>query len=590
MTASGELAAGARVAADVEWRRRLKAASLALSPALAVLAVAVLLQARGSLTDDISWLITLSEKTLDGQRPYVDFIEVNPPASIFLYVPAVAMARLLAVSPEFMVSLFCFLAIGASLALCAGALRHTAAFKKAGPLGLASAVAVLAILPAHEFAQREHLAIIAGLPLFAALAARASGAEVGVGLRTLAALGAGVMVAIKPHFALMIVATLPYFAWRVGWRSLVASLELYVVAAVCALYLTAIVVFFPEYIEKIAPLVVAVYVPARDPLLVLAEGVAVKVWCLFAGFLLVTARRKIGDPLIATLALASCGALLVYLAQGKGWPYQSYPAIGLMALALGLALSSDRRDVRQLVASVGIFILLIAATLIDLVVINYLFFFALPLGVAAIALQALGALSPRWRPVIASLSELALAGVCAMAYLWFMEIHGASLWLLHLYPPSPLEQAAATLKPHPTVLSITQRLEVGPPFARRIGGVWAQRVGALWLTSGARRIIADSGDDPAVIARMQPYLRLDRDMLIDDINRNRPDIVVISNRYGEYRNWAFADPLIAAALADYQLYASDDAADGKTFLYARASLIGLRPSLSDEAAGAGDAR
>src|SRR3954465_10275637 len=45
---------------------------------------------------DVSWLITLSEKMLDGQRLYVDLIEVNPPASVFLYLPLVALARALA--------------------------------------------------------------------------------------------------------------------------------------------------------------------------------------------------------------------------------------------------------------------------------------------------------------------------------------------------------------------------------------------------------------------------------------------------------------------------------------------------------------
>src|SRR5207249_12220136 len=31
---------------------------------------------------DVSWLITVNEKMLAGQRLYVDIIEVNPPASI----------------------------------------------------------------------------------------------------------------------------------------------------------------------------------------------------------------------------------------------------------------------------------------------------------------------------------------------------------------------------------------------------------------------------------------------------------------------------------------------------------------------------
>jgi hypothetical protein len=162
-----------------------------------------------------------------------------------------------------------------------------------------------------------------------------------------------------------------------------------------------------------------------------------------------------------------------------------------------------------------------------------------------------------------------------------MEIYGASQWLLHLQGTPPLEQAAASLGPRLRVLAITQRIDIGHPFTRRIGGVWAQRVGTLWITSGARQIIADSGGDPAVALRMQPYLRLDRDMLVEDIRKNRPDIVLISNRGGEFRDWAFGDPVVAAALVDYRLYASDGDTAGETFLYARSDLITAEAARGD---------
>jgi hypothetical protein len=52
---------------------------------------------------DVSWEITLSEKILDGQRLYTDLIEINPPASTFLYLPAVALARAFGLTPEIVV-------------------------------------------------------------------------------------------------------------------------------------------------------------------------------------------------------------------------------------------------------------------------------------------------------------------------------------------------------------------------------------------------------------------------------------------------------------------------------------------------------
>src|SRR5437762_14325079 len=49
---------------------------------------------------DVSWLITVNEKMLAGQRLYVDIIEVNPPASIWLYTPFVWLAHQLQLRPE----------------------------------------------------------------------------------------------------------------------------------------------------------------------------------------------------------------------------------------------------------------------------------------------------------------------------------------------------------------------------------------------------------------------------------------------------------------------------------------------------------
>jgi hypothetical protein len=47
----------------------------------------VLQELRLGLCDDVTLLINLSERLLDGQRRYVDFLMDNPPASILIYVP-----------------------------------------------------------------------------------------------------------------------------------------------------------------------------------------------------------------------------------------------------------------------------------------------------------------------------------------------------------------------------------------------------------------------------------------------------------------------------------------------------------------------
>jgi len=64
----------ARAVAAAAWTRAV--APLALT--LAAIATAVVAQARFGAIADVSWMITICEKWLDGAIPYVDFVETNP--------------------------------------------------------------------------------------------------------------------------------------------------------------------------------------------------------------------------------------------------------------------------------------------------------------------------------------------------------------------------------------------------------------------------------------------------------------------------------------------------------------------------------
>jgi hypothetical protein len=558
----------------VERRADVPATVIAFWPVLLIFILAVLQQVFGSLADDVSWFITAGEKVLAGKTAYVDILETNPPASILLYIPAIVAAHAFATSPEFMAALFCFAGTIVSLALSAIILLRVRLAEGIGALRLAGALALLALLPAHVFAQREHIAVIAGLPFSSTLAAQATGAQVNAALRLLAGLGAGAMASIKPHFALMILAVLPYFIWRLGWRAVLASMELHVAGVVCALYAAAVVAFFPAYINNVAPLVLATYLPARFSWFEMAGGVAFALWLTMAAYLFMAARDRIGHPLVATPALASCGGMLAYFIQGKGWPYQSYPAIALMALALVFATPRGGSALRRLAPGAVCLALVLAISFLAPDTKLRFALMAAPAGAAMIIAGVLANSLARRRGEKAAVSTLTLGFLAAVAWSWFD--HQAS--------PFNFEAKAAALAPHPKVLVISENLNVGFPFVRRIGGDWAQRTNILWIATGALSLIDQSHDDPTVIARMQPYILLERDMLVEDIRRNRPDLILISNGFAKFRNWAFADPLVGAALANYRLYARDDSSRD-VFLYARNDLIPQDAALDDASGG-----
>src|SRR5687768_13343751 len=69
-------------------------------PALLIIA-SVVQQSVIGLDTDVSWLITVGEKLLHGQRLYIDIFEVNPPASVWIYLPGLILARAMGVTAEF---------------------------------------------------------------------------------------------------------------------------------------------------------------------------------------------------------------------------------------------------------------------------------------------------------------------------------------------------------------------------------------------------------------------------------------------------------------------------------------------------------
>jgi hypothetical protein len=134
---------------------------------VAVVVAAMLWRLHSVENADVSWLLTAAEKLVEGRR---DFIEFNPPGAVFTYVPAVWLARLFHVEPELTCDVLVFLVATLSLGLVSllqgrsFAERHNMLFTATG------VAAILLILPARTFGEREHLGVILLLPWIAATA------------------------------------------------------------------------------------------------------------------------------------------------------------------------------------------------------------------------------------------------------------------------------------------------------------------------------------------------------------------------------------------------------------------------------------
>ena len=116
-----------------------------------VFAVAIGLRQVVPLNTDVSWLIVVCERMLDGQHLYRDIIEINPPMAAFAYLPGVALARVLGIDPRHVIDAQLLLLAAASLVAVSRILRLSPSRSKMnwGPLAIWAA-AVVTILPMHE--------------------------------------------------------------------------------------------------------------------------------------------------------------------------------------------------------------------------------------------------------------------------------------------------------------------------------------------------------------------------------------------------------------------------------------------------------
>ena len=489
-------------------------------PALLVLVIAVIVRSNIWLNADVSLLLTLGERVLAGARAYVDFSETNPPASILLYLPAIYFGQLIALPAELVLTVFVFAAAVASCWLVARILSSSALLSaREEPLLAALALCLLLILPGDNFAEREHFALLAMLPMLAIYAARASDIEPDTVLAVISGLAAGVAVAIKPYFALPFAFAFPYVCWswlkhRRTLFDLLFAPEHLAAIGVVALYGWLLVSQFASYLRDTLPLVLELYVPLKYSLPLMLTNPSVILVAMTSMVASALGWRKFRKPQIAVAALAVLGYSAALIIQGKGWPYHGYPADALALLTLAMLLvrrAVELRDEKEKFRSLTI-----------------------DLGFGA--------------------------GLLIAVYV------AASVWQLQEHNRAKLvEQVARLVPPHPRIVAIDGGPSVAFPLTRRLHGTLLGRTPFQWITAFTDRWLASGGLDPnagrsvldaATRRRLEEYGRKDRLELADTIRRGHPDVILIGDDID--RRWAFSHAEIAESLKSYHQVESVD--------------------------------
>ena len=296
----------------------------------AVIAVAALISGAAALRmlppPDISWLLLSAGRLLDGGRYGVDVLEVNPPLIAWVYSIPVLLSRLSGI-PAYtllmLITLFLAVASLAAVYVLLGTDRREAA-----ALTVALGAGIL-LLPAGDFAQREHLAAISCAPWLALALRRARNMPPGRGATASVAVLGAVGFLLKPYFLLGWAAVELYLARHRGFR-LLLRLENIVLAAAGVTYIACVALIAPGYIALARMLgpAYATYLSSGA-----SDAAMLGLWLGGMGLFLLWRIRVVSAA--GVFGAATIGFLLAGIVQLKWWSYHFLPAavFGIAALA-----------------------------------------------------------------------------------------------------------------------------------------------------------------------------------------------------------------------------------------------------------------
>lgn len=472
---------------------------------------------------DIGWLLHGAARILDGARYHEDWVEVSPPAIVWLtMVPAVA-ARALGAPARLVYDLFVLALVLVAAVGCDRILRSTPGEAAAGfrRVVTASVIAGLVLLPGFDLGQREHLLVILTLPyLFAAAAARAGwrvSRPLALAVGVLAAAG----FALKPHFLVLWIAVEVWLRRGATPRSWV-RIENAVIVGGQLVHGAAVLVLTPEY-RTIAERALEVYGAYDVNLSVFIFSPAAG--ALAAGALLFALVRPttLNRELRAVLLLASAVLFAIALLQGKGFSYHlSAPlvAAALLAVVVLAGLLAEERAVGALVRP--------AVARLPLV--------ALSLLIAASGVRLADAVNDAWG---AGRSEPSLVRTLAGA----------------------VAQEAAGRE----VLALSTSIPPLFPAVELGGARWSSRFGCLWILPGlysaeekARRPFPYHAPEKA--PDTERYLL---DAVVADLSEREPALIVVDGApvkqgFGpaptafDFLEYFSRDPRFAEAFAAYR--------------------------------------
>lgn len=317
-------------------RRDLTFAAVAM-----LVAVQAVIRYGSTLDPAVAWYLYAGGRLLDGATLYHQIIEVNPPLGLWLCAAVVAAANMISVDPTLLLKTILLLLTGASVIasarLLSAATDVSAATRHLLVILLA---AVMLFLPAAEFGQRDHVAIVTITPWVLLRWNRLLGQKVPWGLAVAIGIGAALGMWLKPHFVFVLVPIEVTILFATRSPRSILNIETLLVIGFGLIYMVLIRMNWSGYLlATIALYGSRAYIPIYGvPYGTVLVRLIVPV--VLAGAAIASTRLLSERLQLLRTLLFVAGATFVgtYVLQ-SGLHYQTMPAQNFLALAAGLVVA-----------------------------------------------------------------------------------------------------------------------------------------------------------------------------------------------------------------------------------------------------------
>lgn len=444
---------------------------------------------------DVSSLLMTGERVLNGEALYKDVRDVNPPFSVWLYLPYAFLQKLTGISAYVWLGIGLVAWVGASVFLLNQVLRDGAAvpLQRRRTMLWVIAGLCLIIMPS-QFAQREHFCAIAALPFLALIGARLQ-TPYHPRLSTCLIIGAmaASLVILKPHYAVGFGLVLLWLAWQRKDLRLLFVPEALLMAGLTLAYAGSVYLVHPDFIDIMLPIVVDVYVLKRAPIDALFLLVALSVAVPLIVSLWIRTSEKETSHFVNVFCLAGLGFLVAYFFMGKGWTYHLLPT------------------------TLSIFV-------------------ALVFQICLTESQNITAVRHR--------IQMAMSGLAFLI---------AALTSLQGFHPIKIPTQVYALKDKPSIVLVTPDIGTSVPIAGRLNAEWTERYAYDALGAIAAAYAGSATGEQRRL--LETYVATELDNKAAHIAKVRPDLIVLDKASRQWHDLVVTDHRVAPILEEYQVIA-----------------------------------